>query len=158
MAHSDAFHQIPKPMIRCSPSLTLAVLATFQFSYQFNNFMGKEIFHSDNSDPSKPDLVKLYNDGIAWSMFCGATRCVAQFLYGLAYTKILEKIGFKWTSVIDYLSMNIGLFLFFFVDNHYTCLFIVMLIGVGFGTYMPIPFGVSSIIITVNKLDFGVFH
>lgn len=96
----DAFHQMPKPMIRCLPSLTLAVLATFQFSYQFNNFMGKEIFHSDNSDPSKPDLVKLYNDGVAWSMFCGVTRCGAQFLYGFACTKISEKIGFKWTSVI----------------------------------------------------------
>ena len=120
--------------------------------------MGKEIFHDDNSDPSKPDLVKLYNDGIVWSMFCGATRYVAQFLYWFACTRILEKIGFKLTFVIDYLSMNIGFFLFFFVDNHYAYLFIVMLIGVGFGTYMSIPFGVSSIIITVNKLDFGVFH
>lgn len=54
--------------------------------------------------------------------------------------------------------MTIGLFLFLFVDNHIAYLFVVMLIGVGFGTYMSIPFGVSSISTTVNKLDFGVFH
>lgn len=154
----NAFHQMPKPMIRSLPSLTFAVIATFQFSYQFNNFMGKEIFHGDNSDPSRPDLIKLYNDGVSWSMFCGAARCGSQFLYGFACTKISEIIGFKWTSVIGYMTMTIGLFLFFFVDNHYVYLFIVSLIGIGFGTYMSIPFGISSISTTANKLDFGVFH
>ena len=154
----DAFRQMPKLMIHSLPSLTFAVLATFQFSYQFNHFMGKVIFHGDNSDASKPDMVKRYNDGVSWSMFCGAARCGAQFVYGFVCTKISEKIGFKWTSVIGYSLMTIGLFLFFFVDNQYVYLLIVSLIGIGFGTYMSIPFGISSISTTINKLDFGVFH
>ena len=153
----DSFRKMPRPMIHSLPSITLATVAYFQFSFQFNNFMGKDIFNGDNSDPTKPDQVKRYNDGVSWSMFCGAVRYGAQFLYGFVCTRISEIIGFKWASFMGYILMAIGLFLFFFINNRYAYLFITILLGVGYGTCMSIPYAIASISATISKQDIGVY-
>lgn len=153
----NSFKVMPKAMIHCLPSITLATVAYFQFSFQFNNFMGKDIFHGDNSDPSQEEKVKLYNDGVSWSMFCGAVRYGAQFLYGFACTRISEIIGFKWASFFGYILMAIGLFLFFFVNNRYFYLFITIFLGIGYGTCMSIPYAIASISATISKQDIGVY-
>ena len=129
----QSFKVMPKPMLRVLASLLLSTMANYQFSFEFNHFMGKDIYHGDNSNPNRPDLIELYEDGITWSMICGAVRYGTQFLYGLVCTRISEIIGFKWTSFIGYLFDAICFVMFFFVNNRYSYLGIVVGPGIGYG-------------------------
>ena len=149
-----SFKVMPKPMIRVLPSLLLATMANFQFSLEFNHFMGKDIFHGDNSIPEEKEK---YEEGITWSMLCGSVRYGSQFLYGLACTKISERIGFKWSSFIGYLLIAICLSLFFFVNNRYAYLAIVIGPGIGYGTAFAVPYAVAAICAALNKQDIGIY-
>lgn len=153
----EAFKKMPKPIGRTLPSVTLLTIAYFQFSFQFNHFMGKDIFKGDNSDKSDKEKNELYDEGVSWSMFCGAVRYGSQFLYGFVCTKFSEIVGFKWASVFGYLLMSVGLFCFFFFDNKYWYLLVTVFIGVGYGTYMSIPSAIASIEARLNNVDVGVY-
>ena len=153
----DSFKKMPKP-IKCTlPSVTLSTIAYFQFSFQFNHFMGMDIFKGDNSDEKDTEKYERYNEGVSWSMFCGAVRYGSQFLYGFVCTKISELIGFKWTSFMGYFLMAVGLFFFFIVNNKYVYLFVMILIGVGYGTFMSVPPAIASISAKINNLDIGAY-
>lgn len=144
-------------MFRVLPSILLSTMSNYQFSFEFNHFMGKDIYHGDNSNPKRPDLIELYEDGITWSMICGAVRYGSQSLYGLACTKISEKIGFKWASFIGYLFNAFCLSFFFFVNNHYAYLAIVVGPGIGYGTAFSIPYAVAAISAAMNNQDIGIY-
>lgn len=153
----EAFKTMPIHITRTLPSVTLLTIAYFQFSFQFNHFMGKDVFKGDNTNPDDTEKNKLYDEGVSWSMFCGAVRYGSQFLYGFACTKVSEIIGFKWASFLGYLLLSIGLFLFFVLDNKYWFLLVTALIGIGYGTAMSIPYAIASIAARINNQDFGVF-
>lgn len=153
----DAFVKMSKPMISSLPSFVLATLAYFQYSFQFSHFIAKDIFHGDNSDMTRTDLVKKYNDGISWAMFCGAMKYASQFFYGFVCHRFSEVFGFKLTSFFGYLLMSIGLFLFFFVNSRYVYLFIPVLLGIGYGTCMSVPYAIAAINAKMRNQEVGVY-
>lgn len=152
-----SFKVMPRPMARVLPSLLLSTMANFQFSFEFNHFMGKDVFHGDNSASSSPEQKERYEDGITWSMLCGAVRYGSQFLYGLACTKISERIGFKWASFVGYMMITVALSMFFFVRNKFAYLAIVVGPGIGYGTAFSVPYAVAAISAALCKQDIGIY-
>lgn len=148
---------MPKPIRRVLPSMLFSQIAYFEFSLQFNHFMGHDIFKGDNSDPSQYDMVKRYNDGVAWSMFCGAMRYLSQSIFGIVNPPLIDKFGYKWNTFFGYFCMTIGEALFFIIDNKYAYLFIPVLIGFGYGVELTVPFAVASICAAVYNQNIGAY-
>lgn len=153
----DAIKGLPKPVSRTLLSMLFAQIAYFQFAFQFNHFMGKDIFKGDNSDPTKKDLVKRYDDGVAFSMFCGAMRYGSQSVFGIFNAQLIDKFGYKWNTFIGYLCLTIGEVFFFFVNNKYAYLFIPILHGIGYGVAITVPYAIASICATIYKQNIGAF-
>lgn len=53
-----ASKKIPKPFARAIPSFLLANIAIYQYQVAFTDFMGSEIFHSNNAGEIGSELKK----------------------------------------------------------------------------------------------------
>ncbi|OHT02690.1 major facilitator superfamily transporter [Tritrichomonas foetus] len=141
----SAIKTMPKPFQRTIISYYIAQVAYYQFSFQFSNFMGKDIFNGNNSIDATPEEQERYIDGVSWSMMCGAVRYAAQLIWGFVNTKVSEIIGFKATTIFGYVLMTIGLLLFYWVNNKYVYLPIAFIVGIGYGTAMSVPYAIVSL-------------
>lgn len=96
-------------------------------------------------------MVKRYDDGVAWSMYCGAVRYGSLLLFGFVNSKLIDKFGHKWNTFFGYLCLTISDILFFFVRNKYAFLFIAILLGISFGVALTAPEAIISMITTIYK-------
>ena len=154
----ESLRDMPKPIIHTLPSFLMIAIASFQLGIQFTHFIAHDIFHGDNTDPSQPDKMKLYDEGIAFAMILNAIKHGFQFIYGFILTKLCDWIGYKWSTFFGYMCMTIALFLFFFLNNRYAFIGVSILRAIGFHTSSTLTMSITSITTTVLHRDFGAYY
>ena len=152
-----AFKTMPKPFSRCLVAFTFSSTAVYQYQVAFSDFMGRNLFGGDNSDPAKQ---KDYENGVSWAMLCNCVNNGFQLVYGFFNARVTDIVGMKLLMIIANLFTAIGLLLFLFVKVPEAYLGIAAPLGFGYIVVNAIPYAIVSQCISTENLgaNLGVLN
>jgi MFS family permease len=150
-----AFKKMPKPVWLVAIPYLLSQIACYQIGFQMSHFMGKDIFHGDNSIDASSEMVDKYQQGVSWAMMCNVVNYGIQFVYSFGHTRVCDFFGMKWVFLVLMALLGVVYLLFFWVSNKVA--FLVMFVPVGLASvaYLSIPQAVISLAVPTEEL--GVY-
>jgi Na+/melibiose symporter-like transporter len=151
----NAFKTMPKPAWLVAIPYLLSQLAAYQIGFQMSHFMGKDIFHGDNSIDAPDEMVDKYQEGVSWAMMCNVVNYGIQFVYSFGHTRVCDFFGMKWVYLVLMALLGVIYMLFFWVSNKIAFLFMFVPVGLASVAYLSIPQAVISLAVPTEEL--GVY-
>jgi solute carrier family 45 protein 1/2/4 len=148
----QAMKKMPSPFLRMLPAHVFAQTATYQYGYQFSDFMGRDIFKGDNTAPKDSTPYKQYQDGVSHAMMCNVVYFGAQMIWGFLNTKICEVCTMRWVfmAAMGLLWLIYGAI--FFISNKWAFLGLSVILGIANCIYNAVPYAIVTLCIPTEDL------
>jgi len=143
-----ALHNMPTEVVRISIVYFFSWMAYFPFNVEITDYIGRDVYHSQPSEPA-------YTDGVNFGMLITGVSNAINVIYSPFQDKFIKLIGMKWAYAFSQILEAGCLIPLFFTANKWAVFGLCVPLGVANTVFNSVPYAVLGL--TVPKEKMGIF-